>query len=99
MRTVRTVWIVLAGFAAFALLASDPALARAKRKAVVVRCHPAPARSGIGGLFETRAEPQPNGCAPAVYQYGKFVGQDPDARIRQQLLRDPATGYSTVNNN
>ena len=95
---MRIVWIVLAGFVALALTAGDPALARAKRKAVAVRCQPAPTRAWIG-LFETRGEPQPNGCAPAVYQYGKFVGQDPDARIRQQLLRDPATGYSTVNNN
>jgi hypothetical protein len=50
-------------------------------------------------LFGVRPEPHPNGCAPAVYQYGKYVGQDPDAGIRQQLLRDPATGYSAVNNN
>jgi len=89
---MKTAWIVLAGFASLALFANDPALARAKRKAVAVRCQPAPARASIS-LFEFRAEPRPNGCAPAVYQYGKFIGQDPDANIRQQLLRDPATGY------
>jgi hypothetical protein len=34
----------------------------------------------------------PNGCAPPVYQYGRYVGQDPDPFIRLQLLRDPRTG-------
>jgi hypothetical protein len=42
--------------------------------------------------------PQPNGCAPPVYAYGKYVGQDPDPNIRLQLLRDPATGYSAHQN-
>jgi hypothetical protein len=39
--------------------------------------------------------PRPNGCAPPVYEYGEYVGQDPDPFIRQQLRRDPATGYTT----
>ena len=42
--------------------------------------------------------PQPNGCAPPVYAYGKYIGQDPDPNIRFQLLRDPATGYSAHQN-
>ncbi len=93
-------WLVMAAAASIAFPTVDPALARPKHKAKVVvsRCEPAPARPWIG-LFEFRDEPRPNGCSPAVYQYGKFVGQDPDPNIRQQLLRDPATGYSALNNN
>ena len=95
---MRTVWIALAGFASLALLASDPALARAKRKAAPVACRPAPAAPPLIGIFQFRPEPQPNGCAPPVYQYGKFVGQDPDPYIRLQLMRDPATGYRANSN-
>ncbi len=40
--------------------------------------------------------PQPNGCAPPVYHYGEFIGQDPDRNIRLQLKRDPATGYAPL---
>jgi hypothetical protein len=40
-------------------------------------------------LFSTGPAPQANGCAPAVYNGGRFVGQDPDPRIRMQLQRDP----------
>ena len=49
--------------------------------------------SWSGWLFNPR--PGPNGCAPPVYQYGEYVGQDPDPFIRQQLRRDPATGYTS----
>ena len=42
--------------------------------------------------------PQANGCALAVHVNGKFIGQDPDPNIRHQLLREPGTGYSAVNN-
>jgi hypothetical protein len=43
-------------------------------------------------LFGGGPPPGPNGCAPAVYQYGRYVGQDPDPFIRLQLMRDPKTG-------
>jgi len=39
-------------------------------------------------IFSTGSEPQANGCAPAVYSGGRFVGQDPDPNIRLQLRRD-----------
>ena len=39
-------------------------------------------------LFSTGPEPQANGCAPAVYSGGRFVGQDPDPRVRLQLRRN-----------
>jgi hypothetical protein len=69
------------------------ALARAKQK-IVRRCDPLPYRPyTFNDLIFGRPAPQPNGCAPAVYQYGKYVGQDPDPNIRAQLARDPRTGY------
>lgn len=43
-------------------------------------------------LFPGGPQPQANGCSPAVYRYGKYIGQDPDPNIRFQLQRDPATG-------
>jgi hypothetical protein len=39
-------------------------------------------------LFSTGPAPQANGCAPAVYSGGRFVGQDPDPNVRLQLQRD-----------
>ena len=96
---MKIAWTVIAVAALGAFVAADPALARPKHRAKVAvsQCHPAPARSWIS-LFSIRPEPQPNGCAPPVYSHGKFVGQDPDANIRHQLLRDPATGYSANSN-
>jgi hypothetical protein len=88
-------WIMTSGTAfvvAFGVIAANPALARAKHKAHS-QCAPQPHdTSTLGWLFNPA--PQPNGCAPPVYAYGKYVGQDPDPFIRQQLNRDPQTGYS-----
>ena len=85
-------WLVLAS-AALAL-ASNPALARKHHHRVAVRprCADQPYAFSWGGVL-TNGAPQPNGCAPAIYQYGYYIGQDPDPNIRSQLLRDPATGY------
>jgi len=44
-------------------------------------------------LLPGHPAPQPNGCAPPVYAYGKYIGQDPDPNIRFQMHRDPSTGY------
>ena len=92
-------WIVAVVAALVTVSAANPAVARAKHKAktAVSRCQPAPERAWFS--LWSRPEPRPNGCAPPVYQYGKFIGQDPDPNIRQQLRRDPATGYSAHNNN
>lgn len=90
--------IAIAGLvAAVAVIAADPAPARPKHKAVKVQrqCADRPQVFSWGGIFFNPA-PQPNGCAPPVYQYGKYIGQDPDPNIRQQLKRDPATGYSPL---
>ena len=93
-------WIVIAVATLIAVsssLAADPALAGAKHKAQR-RCVERPYEFSWGQLLSNRPEPQPNGCSPPVYAFGKFVGQDPDANIRFQLKRDPATGYSAHNN-
>ncbi len=94
-------WSV-AAIAVMALLAADPALARAKHKAKAA-CADQPVPSVMNGLVRyllvpADRAPQPNGCAPPVYAYGKYVGQDPDPNIRFQLKRDPATGYSAHQN-
>jgi hypothetical protein len=92
-------WSV-AAIAVLGLLAADPALARSKVKRA---CADQPVPSAMNGLAQyllvpTNRAPQPNGCAPPVYAYGKYVGQDPDPNIRFQLMRDPATGYSAHQN-
>ena len=84
-------WIVVAA-AGLAVIAAGPALARAKHK-VQRQCVDRPQVFSWSG-FITNPAPQPNGCAPAVYQDGKYVGQDPDPFIRSQLYRDPRTGFS-----
>ena len=91
---MKLTWIVIA-IAAFAITAADPADARARRHAKP-RCVDNPVHfSWYGALFDLHRGVQPNGCAPPVYAYGEYVGQDPDPFIRSQLLRDPSTGYTT----
>jgi hypothetical protein len=92
--------MLVAGAAVAAVLgvmATDPAAARAKHARhhkVVHRCASQPQHEvTLFGIFFNPA-PQPNGCAPPVYAYGRYVGQDPDPYIRLQLKRDPITGYS-----
>jgi len=89
-------WLVIA-VAALAVAAADPALARAKhprqQQSYRAHCVDRPVQFSWLGLL-TNTKPQPNGCAPPVYAYGQYIGQDPDPNIRFQLRRDPATGYS-----
>jgi hypothetical protein len=92
---MKTLWVVIA-VAALGVIAADPALARARHKARP-HCVDRPFEFSWRGLL-FNPPPQPNGCAPPVYAYGKYVGQDPDPNIRHQLLRDPATGYSAHTN-
>lgn len=85
-------WIIVA-LAVFALLAADDAEARARKAKRQCVDGPKPFSWNFllpGGGYE----PRPNGCAPAVYEYGRYIGQDPDPNIRLQLKRDPRTGYS-----
>lgn len=79
------------------VLVVSPVLAQAPRH----RAHPQagcvnnwPQRSVLEILFSSAPEPQANGCAPAVYEGGRFIGQDPDPNVRLQLRRDPENeGY------
>ena len=83
--------------AALVALVAEPALARVKSNPHA-RCVDRPDSFSWNFLLPGHPEPQPNGCAPPVYAYGKYIGQDPDPNIRFQLLRDPATGYSAHQN-
>jgi hypothetical protein len=85
-------WIVIAVAALIAVVAADPALARVKHKAQR-QCVDRPYVFSWGG-FLTNPPPRPNGCAPAVYEHGQYIGQDPDPYIRLQLRRDPRTGVT-----
>ena len=84
-------WLML-GIAGLSLLAADPALARSRHKAVPT-CAVQPAPISWEGLF-FNGKPRPNGCAPAIFDHGEYIGQDPDINIRTQLQRDPNTGYT-----
>ncbi len=90
---MRAALLVLA-VAAFAFAAADSASARIKRHLQRVHCVDQPYEFSWRGIW-TNPAPQPNGCAPPVYQYNRYVGQDPDPNIRFQLLRDPVTGYTS----
>lgn len=91
-------WLVMAcaGLvcAGLAVTAADPAAARVKHKVrEQARCVDRPYEFSFDRLL-FGSKPRPNGCSPAVYQYGKYIGQDPDPNIRAYLMKDPATGYS-----
>jgi len=76
--------------AVLGVVATDPALARSRHNARP-HCVDRPFEFSWSG-FWFNPPPEWNGCSPPVYVDGKFVGQDPDANIRFQLRRDPATG-------
>jgi hypothetical protein len=83
--------VAAASLAALAATTADPALARTKHK-MYSQCDARAPTFTWGGIV-TNPAPQPNGCSPPVFAYGRFVGQDPDQFIRSQLARDPQTGY------
>jgi len=88
-------WMVvaLAGLVGgLAPIGADPAWARTKHKAHTA-CIERQQTFTWGGII-TNGPPQPNGCAPTVYEFGRYIGQDPDPFIRLQLMRDPRTGYT-----
>jgi hypothetical protein len=89
---MKLAWLVTA-VAALAIVAVHGAQARSRHHRVPAQCVDRPAHFSLWGLL-TNPAPEPNGCAPAVYVNGQYVGQDPDPFIRSQLRRDPATGYS-----
>ncbi len=89
---MKSIWFV-AAIAILSVAAADPALARTRHHKAVRHCANQPLHdvTPYGILFNPA--PRPNGCAPPVYVYGRYEGQDPDPYIRQQLDRDPHTGY------
>lgn len=86
--------LVVASVTVLAVIAASPAFARTKK--VRSHCDDRPYQFSWNFLLPGQPAPQPNGCAPPVYNYGKFIGQDPDPNIRLQLMRDPGTGYSPL---
>lgn len=87
--------VLFIAIAALAVAAADSASARSKQRPPQPQCADRPYEFSWGGLL-TNPRPQPNGCAPPVHQYNRYIGQDPDPNIRFQLNRDPATGYGPL---
>jgi len=100
---MKTRWIALAAIlaAGFAVAVSGPASAKAKRHHAAkaqhakARCVDGPVTFSWDFIWTLRPDPQPNGCAPPVYDAGRYLGQDPDPHIRYQLRRDPEEYYWT----
>ncbi|AXK83392.1 hypothetical protein DW352_24435 [Pseudolabrys taiwanensis] len=89
-------WLIVA-VAALGVVAANAAVAKPRKAKTPPRaaaCVDGPYQFSWDFLLPGNHGPQPNGCAPPVYQYGRYIGQDPDPNIRFQLMRDPATGYS-----
>jgi hypothetical protein len=86
--------LVASAAALLSLIVADPAFARVKHRQQDL-CVDRPYQFSWS-LLPGSPAPQPNGCSPPVYQYGRFIGQDPDPNIRFQLKRDPATGYAPL---
>ncbi len=88
---MKSSWLVVAA-AILGVVAADPALARTRHHKIVRHCDVQPRDTGLYGFLFNPA-PEPNGCAPPVYAYGRYQGQDPDPYIRLQIKRDPMTGF------
>ena len=88
--TART---IAAGLVLAVVLAA-PAAAGTRKRVAPVCADYAAAFSLRDFILGTGPAPQPNGCAPPVYDRGQFIGQDPDPNIRLQLRRDSVNeGY------
>ncbi|MGN6573846.1 MAG: hypothetical protein ACTHLO_20755 [Pseudolabrys sp.] len=91
---MKTGWLAVA-FAAAALVAADPALARPRKAPPKPpQCVDRPVEFSWLGIL-TNERPTANGCAPAVGEFGQYIGQDPDPNIRAALRRQPQTGYES----
>jgi hypothetical protein len=92
----KFVWFAIA-VGALSVATLESASARAKHHtARRVHCVDQPYQFSWDFLLPGHPAPQPNGCSPPAYQYNRYIGQDPDANIRFQLRRDPATGYAPL---
>ena len=85
-------WLVIALAVVTATPGASDARTKHYAKRVPTQCIERPVTFSWGNLFGGGPPPGPNGCSPPVYQYGRYVGQDPDPFIRLQLMRDPKTG-------
>ncbi len=93
---MKFTWFAIA-LAAVSAATTESASARAKhRPPHRAQCVDQPYQFSWGFLLPGQSAPQPNGCSPPVYQYNRYIGQDPDQNIRFQLQRDPATGYGPL---
>lgn len=87
-------WLTPSILLIVAIMFGNPAVGRDKHRDQPSRCvDNKPYQFSWSFLLPGHPAPQPNGCAPPVYSYGKYIGQDPDPNIRFQMYRDPSTGY------
>jgi hypothetical protein len=88
--------LIVIALAAAAVVVTGPATAASrhhgKRHVAAAACDDRPSRFDWDFLWSEGNVPRANGCAPAVYQNGKFIGQDPDPNVRLELSRNPAEG-------
>jgi hypothetical protein len=71
------------------IVAATPALAQKSRHRAATHCIDSRQPfTLVEMLFSAGSAPRANGCAPAVYDGGRFVGQDPDPNVRLQLRRN-----------
>ncbi len=93
---MKFTWFAIA-LAALSVATASSASARAKHRTLhQTQCIDQPYQVSWDFLLPGQSAPQPNGCSPPVYQYNRYIGQDPDPNIRFQLQRDPATGYGPL---
>ncbi len=96
---MKSRWFLVAS-AVLSVVAAGPALAsakhhHAKNRHAMAHCVDQPVAFSWDFIWTLRPDPQPNGCAPPVYDGSRYLGQDPDPNIRYQLRRDPDQYYWT----
>ena len=93
---MKSSWFAIA-VAAASVITAGSAFAEARhRRPQRAHCIDQPYQFSLRFLLPGQPAPQPNGCAPPVHQYNRYIGQDPDPNIRFQLQRDPSTGYAPL---
>ena len=83
LKTFAAVLAVLFG----SVMVTTASLAKPRKPMQPVCNDPVVAFSWRDFILGTRPI-EANGCAPPVYEGGRFIGQDPDPNIRLQLRRD-----------
>jgi len=94
----RWIAVALAGAVLFSAGSADAAAPKHKKHWKYYTrqyCREPAIKPSLGEwFFGVRPKPDWNGCAPAVYKDGEFLGQDPDSNARATLNRDPSQGYT-----